>query len=62
MSLDLFLWIAFGVVFLMYVAYGCILMYHWFRFAYDQKVALFASFLYIFAGSFALALFSGALM
>jgi Kef-type K+ transport system membrane component KefB len=57
-----FLWIIFIVVFLMYVGYGCVLMYHWFKFGFDQKIATTASFLYIGAGSLALALFAGALV
>jgi uncharacterized membrane protein len=57
-----FLWIIFVVVFLMYVIYGCVLMYHWFKFGFDQKVAMIASFMYVGAGSFALALFAGALV
>lgn len=57
-----FLWIIFAVAFFMYVGYGCVLMYHWFTYGYDQKVAMIASFLYIATGSFALALFAGALV
>lgn len=62
MSGTLFLWIMFSVVFLMYVCYGCVLMYHWFRFGYNQNVAMLASFAYIGSGSFALAFFASALV
>jgi hypothetical protein len=62
MELLLILWIAFGIVATAYLIYGCILMYHWFSFGYDNATALIASFAYIGVGSFALALFATALI
>lgn len=57
-----FLWILFGTLFLLYAVYGCVLMYHWFSFGFNNQTALIASIAYIAAGSFALALFAGALV
>lgn len=42
--------LAFVIIFLVYVTYGVMLMYHWFQFAYNPNIALGAAVLYALSG------------